>query len=361
MSCFRYTSGSNSNALRKPALCLRKFNGIKKGTIFNIDRPAFLADTETVSPSAPVLRGNNRKGIGNREIVRDNFMASKIMGRKLINFDKLAAIDLENEGVKIQLGERTISELFTIRLPDPQDKKWLTEKARMTARFTAKGLTSEQILREFQVNKPLGREQRTISSKSNIASHTVLTLGEKLSEIEREIRDGRAESRGQQAVMVGHIANIISATKSLEGMNKAQLVRLSKTIRRLDIPLLHREVGIVPRIADINYYRANEGIVNLYFLNQADRNKALDLNRPVLNFTASNKGLPGVKLTSMISAMGKTGKKRVFIDFGRSGVINRAQMMTIVSGIKGGFDSDFVSVKKSIVEEEKTASSSAVP
>jgi len=336
---------------------LRKFNGVKKGPVFSIDRPSFLADTDTVSPSAPVLRGNNRKGIGNREIVRNNFEASKIMGRHLISFDKLAAIDLETEGIRIQLGSKTIKELFTIRIPDPQDVKWIAEKDSMVADFKAKGLSSEQILRELEVNKPIGREQRTLSSRG--PSQAVLSMSEKLSGIERAIKEGRAESRGQQAVMVGHIANIISATAKLEGMSKAQLVRLSKTIRRLDIPLSHREVGIKPRIADISYYRANEGIVNLYFLNQADRNKALDLNRPVLNYTSNKKGLPGVKLTSMISAMAKTGKKRVFIDFGRAGVINRAQMLAIVSGIKGGFGSDFVSVKQSIVEEGKEPEASA--
>ena len=50
---------------------------------FNIKRPAFLAGTTDNSYSNPQLPKNERNGLGNRTIIRNNFLAPKIKNRFL--------------------------------------------------------------------------------------------------------------------------------------------------------------------------------------------------------------------------------------------------------------------------------------
>ena len=65
---------------------------------FNIKRPAFLAGTTDNNYSDPQLPKNERNGIGNRTIMRNNFLAPKIKNRYLNDFEKLQSLSLEEAG-----------------------------------------------------------------------------------------------------------------------------------------------------------------------------------------------------------------------------------------------------------------------
>ena len=123
--------------------------------------------------------GNRRNGQGNYDLQRHNAIASNIRPRFAGDFDKLQAIDLELQGAKIQLSDKTIEEMFSTKVGDKTDTQWLTERNRLIASYTAKGFTAEQIDRELEVNKPLGREQRKVSSKQNIGQSSLSVVWDK--------------------------------------------------------------------------------------------------------------------------------------------------------------------------------------
>ena len=162
------------------------------GKIFNMDRPAYKAGINTCNcgSTEPIdlKKLNKRNGLGNYNIERRNFDAPKIRPRIAGDFDKLQAIDIETQGAKIQLSEKTIAELFKTKVGDKTDSKWLAEKARLTALYQARGMTPLEIEREFEVNKPLGREQRKITSNQNIGQSS-LSVADKIDEIKQEVAD----------------------------------------------------------------------------------------------------------------------------------------------------------------------------
>lgn len=317
----------------------------KAGTIFNIQRPSFRIGTTQIKHEDPSQKfTNKRNGLGNHDITRRNFDASEIRPR-IIDFEKLQAIDLETQGVKIQLGERTIEELFKTKVGDTTDTKWIEEKDRLTADYKARGMSTQEIERELEVNKPLGREQRKVTSSQNIGQSN-LSVADKIQEIKQEVVDGRAESRLQQATLTGQLTLIFANTQVIENFTKLQLIDLSRTVARLNIPRNYQQMGF-PRFVDVAYYTANQGVINLFIFSNVADDKNLDLDKPVYNFAGAGKqttGLPSVKLTTMISALGRQGNDRRYLDLGRRGLISKAQLISVVKVLAKEWDNPDVSV-----------------
>ena len=111
------------------------FNTVKPGTIFNIQRPSFKADE--VAPINSKIVGkvlkSKRSGTGNYNIKRESFLAPDIMGRYTIDFDKLELQNLQQDGIKVRLGDKTLRDIFDIQIDDPTDMLWLAEKDRRLA------------------------------------------------------------------------------------------------------------------------------------------------------------------------------------------------------------------------------------
>lgn len=327
----------------------------KAGTIFNIQRPSFrLGTTKTQSvvvKPTDLQKINKRSGLGNYDITRRNFEASEIRPRIAGDFDKLQAIDIETQGAKIQLSDKTIEELFKTKVGDKTDTQWLAEKARLTALYTARGMTMQQIERELEVNKPLGREQRKITSNQNIGQSS-LSLVDKLEEIKHEVEDGRAESRAQQAVLTAQLALIFADTQAISQLSQQQFQGLAQTVARLNLPRNHKQIGLEPRYVDIAYYNANQGLVNLFLFSNitSDPNYGvgIDFNRPIYNFAGQANGIPAMAFTSAITAMGRgivNGlNQRRYLDLDRRGLINHAQLMAAVNALPNQFANANVSI-----------------
>jgi hypothetical protein len=319
-----------------------QFNKTRGGSVFKIERPSFRVGTMMEKLHAEELRPNFRNGFGNKEIVRPYFNASKIIPRQAANFDKLQAMDLEQQGATVQLSDKTIQELFSVSIPDPTDFTWLAEEQRLIAGFRAAGLDSAQIKRELEVNKPLGREQRTTKSKRNIGE-VGLSMTQQLKELEQEVKDGRAESMAQQATIIAQFALVLADTNAIAGLTRLQLTNLGEALARVGVPTNHKRLGLIPRFVDNAFYLANAGLINLLLFSkvrETPNTTQYNYDLMVLNFAADEKtGLPAIRLNSAVSGLGRSDAKRRYMDLERGGVISLGQLRSAAGGIPGGFDS----------------------
>ena len=304
---------------------------LRRGKPFEIDRPGFYDNTPAKPIRADPLTPNVRRGIGNYVIHRPGFESAKIAPRTVSTSENLRARDLSENGLKVQFGEKTFDEIFSVRVPDPTDVEWIAEKDRLVAMWKAKGLDDEAIRHELEVNKPLHRAQRTVKSEHNLAT-SQLDVSTKLDRIIKEVKEGRAESVAEQAYITGMLVNILRDTSSIENLTHRELTNLGSMFKRLHLPTEHKKMGLEPRFVDIDFYRANEGLINVFLLNRAEEEKGMDLNRPVKNFTGPMGST--IKLTSFVSLMARTNN-RLFLDLERGGLINENMLMREASQLGG--------------------------
>ena len=330
--------------------CNIKFNATRVGVPFEIKRHGFLSNTIYPSIKANKIDNINiRSGIGNYEINRPGFNKSSIMARQIIDFDKLQALDIEMAGQKVQLSEATIQKLFEIDIPDNSDIKWIEEKNRLTGLYRRQGMSENQIIQELQINKPLGREQRTKKEMKNIATSN-LNMANKLKEIKQEIDEGRGESQQQQAILTGQLALILNDTKEINKLTNVQLSNLGRELATLGVPTTHQRLGLSSRYVDNIYYNQNAGLINLLFYSKARESKDpanYNYNLIVKNFTANDKGLPAIKLTSAVSALGRKKPSTVFLDLERGGIITKGQLKEIAKRFPKGMDHPLFSIDES--------------
>ena len=279
---------------------------------FNIDRKAFDAGSiYGEKQTAQSISGINRRiGQGNREIIRPAFMSPTIHARLPVDFDKLQAMDIANFGQKVQLGQEQLEQLTMVAVPDPQDTQWLNERRRLMGVFRAQGMSDAQIEQELDINKPLGREQRTNNVPSkNIARQQGLSFKSKLAEIKQEIDNGNAENRNQQAQLVGQMAVMLQNQDAVARLTTAELNSVNQNLIRLKVPKDYRAVFPSRVIAAGNdgYFTNNKGITAMFLMSNipADRSP----NQPILSWNSQNRTYNPVSLLQIY----KLGAER-FLD-----------------------------------------------
>ena len=314
-------------------------------------RPAFRAGVTYMEtrPADDISNINKRRGTGNRQIVRPAFNAPPIKPRQVISFDKLQALDIEQAGQKVQLSDTSLKAMFNVEVPDEQDTQWLAEKERLTQQFLDNGMTQRQIDRELQVNKPLGREQRTISQLRNIGQ-SELTTANKLKEISEEIKSGNVQSRAEQAQMAGQIVEILDNVEDVAALSFEQLENLGRDLARIGVPTNHKRLGLIPRFVDNDYYLDNAGMINLLLFSKVrETPNTNQYNYDLLckNYGSTQNGLPAIKLTSMVSQLSRTTDRR-YLDLERGGTINLNQLRAAAGGTRGGFNSPDFAIEVSV-------------
>jgi len=234
------------------------FTKIKQGKAFEINRPSFKSGT-VVEPNIPVsnLRSNERDGLGNRRIVRNNFISPQIRGREVLNFERLQAQDIEQAGVKVQLGDKTIEKLFKVQVGDPTDRRWLEERTRRMAA----GETEE----ELKSNPPFGRPQRTINKMVNFGAQG-LSVDDKIESIKAAVEQGNADNRNEMAQVTAQVALLLGNVDNLRNITRAGIDNLSRTIQRMFVPKEWRAMGFTHRIFSLAQYREQAGLINLFIL-----------------------------------------------------------------------------------------------
>ena len=305
-------------------------------------RPAFRAGVTYVEtrPADDISDINKRRGTGNRQIVRPAFLAPPIKARTIISFDKLQALDIEQAGQKVQLSDSSLKAMFNVEVPDDQDTQWLAEKERLTQQYRDNGMTQRQIDRELQVNKPLGREQRTITQLRNIGQ-SELSTANKLKEISEEIKSGNVQSRTQQAEMAGQLAEILDNVEDVATLSFEQLTNLGRDLARIGVPTNYKRLGLIPRFVDNDFYLDNAGVINLLLFSKVrEEPNTNQYNYDLLckNYgSGSQNGLPAIKLTSMVSQLSRTNDRR-YLDLLRGGTINRNQLRAAAGATQNGFN-----------------------
>lgn len=269
---------------------------------FQIERKAFDAGSiyhETKQVQS--IDGINRRiGQGNREIVRPAFMSPTIHGRLPVDFDKLQAMDIANFGAKVQLGKEQLEQLTMVAVPDPQDTQWLDERRRLMGVLRAAGMSNAQIKQELEVNKPLGREQRTnnIPSK-NIARQQGLSFKSKLAEIKQEIDNGNAENRNQQATLVGQMAVMLQNQDAVSRLTTAELTSINQSLIRLKVPKNYQAVFPGHRVIAGNdqYFTDNKGVIAMFLMSNIPTDRTP--NQPILSWHNGHNQYEPVALLQM--------------------------------------------------------------
>jgi hypothetical protein len=320
-----------------------------------IKRPYFQFGAVLQDTTAPPLSDiiPKRMGTGNYQIKRDNFTNSDPKPRNP-RFDDFQIAGLEKRGSDKGLGDKTLSELFSVDVPDPSDNLWLAEKQRLTNKYLTQPnpLTPEQIKLELLAHKPLGRDQRKIRKRDNVAS-SALSFRSKLEEMEQEIREGRAVDSGKLATIEGQLNNILSSTRDISNMTQQQLKESAEMLEALHIPRTHEELGL-PRIIGNDYYKLKSGIINMFLLKNAENHAVLSLQKPIFGIT--NKP---TNLSSMVSAMGLPNNNKQFLDLGNRVMLNIQGLINLVNDIPEGFNNPAIGLSEnelSIVNSSSGAS-----
>jgi len=240
------------------------------------------------------------------------------------------------EPAELQISDEALDKLFKVEIPDVLDTLWLAEEARIKAQLVLEGLTPLEIERRLDTQKPLGRPQRTVTEKRNIA-RSGLSVENKITELAEEVKEGRAESRRDQAILVANLGNTLAAVNAIQLMPPKTLAALGPTMGRLNIPLDHVKMGFKNRFMDYAEYSKDSkgvktrGLVHVYLLNKAAADPAfnamggLSYNKPVKSFdTKTRDGYPGVLLATMDKSMRPPTRSRrriKFLDLKRGGLV----------------------------------------
>ena len=280
--CKKYTSGSyvEARGQTEDALgCGRvKFSKVKSGTSFNIARPSFKSGT-TVNKMGSVapLRPNARKGLGNRDITRSNYIAPPIKGREILSFERLQAQDISEGGIKVQLGDKTIEKLFKVQIDDPTDVKWVEAK---NARLAA-GETLEQI----NANPPFGRPQRKVSKMTNFGAQG-LNIDDRMEQLKVAVNQGNADNRNEIAQLIANTALLLGNVGQLQNMTQTGYNNLRQAISRMNIPKHWRAMGFQHRYFTLQQYKSKAGLINLFLLSNLNEYPDRNFLAPVKSFRA---------------------------------------------------------------------------
>ena len=310
-----------------------------------ITRPGYRRDTVIIDSDDKIPNiKNKRNGIGNRTIIRPGAKREAGVSRSVI-FNRLTVLDSENAGI-VELGEKTLAKLFEVKVPDKTDTKWIAEKNRLIAKYIAQGMTKDEAEQEVKINKPLGREQRTITKMENIAQSN-LSTSQKLDEIAEEVAQGRAEGATDRTLIMRQIAQTIQGVRALGLMTKRELDNLRGLAIRAKIPSDHKMLGLQPTYIDKDFYDMNSGDINLLFIGKYTQyeqkggvaSNDYNMNQLVKDFSKNANGLPAKSISQMYRALSHppTSGNRKFIDLQRGGLISTTQLRLIAGGVKGGF------------------------
>ena len=251
----------------------------------------------------------------------------------MVNFEAMSAVDIQNNGIKVQLSGKTLSELLDIKIPDPTDVLWINEKNRLIGVYRAQGLTKDEIDRELEINKPLAREQRTVSKNQKLGEAN-LSIEEKIRELTQEVKDGRVQSQADKAWMVGQFAALLQKADDIERMSLAEFQNIDRAMIQMNVPRDYRRMGLV-RFYDITNYRANEGLINLYLILIPPNQPDLSYDRPVRNLASNNQT---IKITTMVSALARPlGTPKMYLDLENRGTINENMIKQVAGVVPQGF------------------------
>lgn len=284
------------------------FQKVRQGTSNAIIRNGSRSGTESVNiPSVPqadmIDDINQRRGTGNRNIVRHNFIAPAIKARSADNFSQLQLATLGSFNKESLT--KTLGQFLDIKIPDPTDVKWLQDKVRLTRMLIARGLSKNQITHELNVNKPLGRDQRTVSSKHNFAGNLTLQgekLDNKLNIITSKINAGRTENLADRAQLGAQLGTVLSNINDVKVMSNAQLSTINRNLTKLNIPKDYRSV-FSRRIMTSDDFKEDKGRITMFLMSNIPAE--LSPSQPIWSYHSGRQQYEGASLLQVFQMGGR--------------------------------------------------------
>jgi hypothetical protein len=338
-----------------------------------IQRPGIRAGEDM--PNEPVQQQqsikNMRSGIGNYTILRPGAKATSGVNRN-IGFNRLSVINSENAGV-VELGSKTLAKLFEIKIPDPTDVTWIAERDRLMAKYLADGMTKLEAELEVRTNKPLGREQRTITKRQNIGDSN-LTVSNKIAELKEEVMEGRAESSSDQAAVYLELMKVFRGVRSIQAITVQEFNDLRRIAERAYLPSDRKMLGLDATYVDRAYYDENSGKINLLFIGKLlefeqksrGESKEYNMNLIVRDYSRGPKGspdgFPAKTISSMYSAMSRGFPRRPrYLDLDNGGIISEEQLRVVAGTLPDGFNNPAFRIVAELVPIFKQSERPAPP
>ena len=248
------------------------FNIMKRGKPFSLERPRFEKGTSRAivdesKRDFDIAKLNKRSGLGNNTLLRDNFRTPDVLARQAVDFALQELLDRQQQGIKVQLGDKTLRDLFQVKTVDPSDFAWIAEYNR---RISA-GETKEQLA----ISPPFGREQRVMFKTVNFGSATSLSEASALSITEQLtfIRDtitGGSSSSDLPNIM----AKVLELTTKLDAFSNDNIIMLAEILAKSKVISTDPKeffASIVPyhRFWDAGQVQANFPMISTFLTNGA--------------------------------------------------------------------------------------------
>lgn len=245
------------------------FDNLKKGKPYSIERPSFKMATANAiideSKRTANLK-NKRTGLGNNLIIRQSFLTPSVLGRQATDFALQELMEQQQQGIKVQLGDKTLGELFRLVTVDPDDKEWLAIYATELRRLMDDGKSEDEAKEILKVSPPLGRPQRPITKMVNFGSlvnlsknSSSLSITEKLDALTVAVKSL------SDLDLPTTLATIMTMITSIESFTPEQCAKITDILDSTkSIPVDYASYGFTHAIFSLDQYEAEEHRVNIF-------------------------------------------------------------------------------------------------
>lgn len=292
------------------------FNKTRQGTrIRELKRPTFKPDLHPIPKPAreepPLVSKRSGKS---HTLDRPVFRRDAIKGRRL---------DEADTAVPIEIGEKTISKLFKIEVPDLNDRIWIKEKN--------KRLSAGETLENIMLNPPLGRLQRTVSKEVNFSQQS-LNLDEKIQLIHQAVVHGKNDGE-----VIGKIMDVLNNPDEKNPITSSQAVSLDSDIRTLNLPKDPVEYKLTQRFYSPQQYMHNKPTIDLFLAR--NKSKLADPRRPVENVKFSTGNKRPVLISTIKTILNKPRSFKM-LDIHSNQIIDFRQYIKLIDNgaLDKGFD-----------------------
>ena len=216
-----------------------------------IQRPRFLSGVDRVKKNVKLNPYTRRPRSTLPTMWRTaNFKSPNVDPRKGSNFELMQAIDEKKSGIKVQLSDKTLNQLLSVQVPDPDDLAWITEyKRRLSEGDSKEDLTNDP---------PFGRKQRTMTQKTTLTDAT-RTIDTGIQAVKQAIIQG-----SQDITTIG--AALITMLKRTPSLTPKQQQQLSEASQSLKIPKDWKAAGLTRKDYDWDSYEDEKYAVLLYLM-----------------------------------------------------------------------------------------------
>lgn len=244
-----------------------------------IIRPAFKSGISSVHFKADKIKPPNKIGERSDLLNRPALSSASLGNRVVPDFEELDEEGERQHGLKVQLSDKTLKQLFMTKVPDTRDTAWIDEYNR---RISA-GETPAQI----KASPPFNRQQYTVETMKNFGQENVTTR-DRLDMINNAFNQARIETRQDKALILAQLADILSSSENIEMVTTdMQLQSLQKAAKRAGMVKNWQDIpNLQSNIIDNSVMRGeNAGLIALYLLTNIPENMGLSAQFPIFKFS----------------------------------------------------------------------------